>query len=714
MTRLIDRRVAALLSRMAHSTYSGLLSHELVDHGELARETYRVEELAQVKAVVVRGVALGMVRGREGGEFVPVDCIVAEEALHLLRYLGRCEGASPLRPQGLVHAHGATPRQLTQRAEAAQLRVGHAHILLVILRDLPTSAQGTQLCGRGCLHHGPQGRVAQVISTPVQEALQVRLRHAADGVHVRRGAVVLGHVSAQRLIHVGRAEDEEEALPAAAPGHELCQQVAVHHPQSRLYVLEGHIFRPGPSLGSKARLAWGERGEDLERTLHHRIDDGGHVVAAHLRGQRPRAVPRLCARVGRSHVASGEHQLGDLGCGRGQPGRLRAADAAQVGKHARVRPRGAVQRGRPRRTSRGDRLEQGLAHAAHNARSRARVRAPGQCEEVARCPGPAEVVPQPARGAVGDLLLGRVHEGRERRRGQHGRGRAPRRAQREIGNADTRYCSCSSCLVGPRCEGGPGRAHGLEVHRGGHHLHVAQGELRALRHNVAVNRHERAAVVVAPSAVTALLVGVDVAPTSLGSGRAEEGHALVQLAQLVVGARAVGDDLHAVQSKGDVGRVGGEELLASLAPKARVRQRECSEADGRGALATSGGAHHCGEGEVLDAAREAPRREPAALTVVAIVGEVELGANEQHARVEAEHAAVVAHALVQDGHAKIAEQVARGAGAQEVREGLPRVQQRVLLEEVVFAPVARDLELRAKAVARPKLARTSNRFFNAR
>ena len=58
----------------------------------LPRPVHVVQERAQVEAVVVGRVALRVVRRRERGHLVPVDGVVGEESLHLVRHLRRCKG----------------------------------------------------------------------------------------------------------------------------------------------------------------------------------------------------------------------------------------------------------------------------------------------------------------------------------------------------------------------------------------------------------------------------------------------------------------------------------------------------------------------------------------------------------------------------------------------------------------------------------------------
>lgn len=61
--------------------------HLLLDAAGLPGPATAVEEGAQVEAVVVGAVALGMVGGRKRGHLVPVGRVLAEEAHHFLGHL---------------------------------------------------------------------------------------------------------------------------------------------------------------------------------------------------------------------------------------------------------------------------------------------------------------------------------------------------------------------------------------------------------------------------------------------------------------------------------------------------------------------------------------------------------------------------------------------------------------------------------------------------
>jgi hypothetical protein len=89
-------------------------------------------------------------------------------------------GHTPVPPQdqeAAEHGYGATARQHAQAAVDAQLLVAHPHVLLVRLGSHPLP-DGLQLCRGGSAVYLVQGRVPQVIPSPLQEPPQVLL---ADG-----------------------------------------------------------------------------------------------------------------------------------------------------------------------------------------------------------------------------------------------------------------------------------------------------------------------------------------------------------------------------------------------------------------------------------------------------------------------------------------------------------------------------------------------------
>lgn len=56
----------------------------LIDGGKLPAPGCIVQELSEVKPIVVRRVALGMIGGRQCRHLVPIDGIAAEEVFNLL------------------------------------------------------------------------------------------------------------------------------------------------------------------------------------------------------------------------------------------------------------------------------------------------------------------------------------------------------------------------------------------------------------------------------------------------------------------------------------------------------------------------------------------------------------------------------------------------------------------------------------------------------
>jgi hypothetical protein len=157
--------------------------------------------------------------------------------------------------------------------------------------------------------------------------------------------------------------------------------------------------------------------------------------------------------------------------------------------------------------------------------------------------------------------------------------------------------------------------HGANVDRGGDDLDLVERELGAARENLAVQHDHARPVVVEALAVAPLLVGVEVQAAALHRRLLDELDAAVELAQLVVAPRGVGDDLDTVQRHPDVRRVGGEELLAQLdADREAVGRLDRRVAKGHGLLPRDL-LDEVGEVVLLRLARLAPRREVAKLAL---------------------------------------------------------------------------------------------------
>ena len=153
------------------------------------------------------------------------------------------------------------------------------------------------------------------------------------------------------------------------------------------------------------------------------------------------------------------------------------------------------------------------------------------------------------------------------------------------------------------------------------HLDLREPKLRALRHEPAVDGDARAAVVVEAPAVAAPLVRVQVHAARLGGRRGDQLEARVELAQLVVAAAAVGDDLDAGEREVDVRRARREELLARLGGEQRVAQPQRAVAERRGALAGQV-CERRRQREVLERPAVLPGGEVALLSVVVEGGSV--------------------------------------------------------------------------------------------
>lgn len=192
------------------------------------------------------------------------------------------------------------------------------------------------------------------------------------------------------------------------------------------------------------------------------------------------------------------------------------------------------------------------------------------------------------------------------------------------------------------------------------------------------------------------LVRVEVDAAVLARGLLDQSDALVQLAQRVVASTTIGKDLDAVEAHVDVGAVGGEELLARLG----------------GQTGVDGGQHDIADGDVaaalvlldvrrqvvlLDVAGAVPGGEEAHLAKVAVVGEVDLGAQAQDLAVEHDGARIVAAVAVQHRQADVDDDAVEVRVREDGEERVPRVLVHLGLEEVVQAAVAGDLELRADA-----------------
>mmetsp|Transcript_86554 Transcript_86554/g.242414 ORF Transcript_86554/g.242414 Transcript_86554/m.242414 type:complete len:219 (-) Transcript_86554:99-755(-) len=166
--------------------------------------------------------------------------------------------------------------------------------------------------------------------------------------------------------------------------------------------------------------------------------------------------------------------------------------------------------------------------------------------------------------------------------------------------------------------------------------------------------------------------------------------------------RTVRNDLDAVQRQLDVWRVWRKELFASLRRQTSVQRRDREDAEGHLHLARN----------LLDFTWQVvllelteargrgvgvPWGEPAHLPVVPIVGQEHLRPDAIDLPAISPHAAVIWHVPMHDWHADVAQDPLRMASAQKLGEAVPSVLESVVLEKVVLAAIACDLQLRSRA-----------------
>mmetsp|Transcript_27668 Transcript_27668/g.81901 ORF Transcript_27668/g.81901 Transcript_27668/m.81901 type:complete len:286 (+) Transcript_27668:455-1312(+) len=230
-----------------------------------------VQELAVVKPVVVRRVVLRMVRRREHSCLVPVDRVVREEVLDLGKHRRWRLGAAPQPKAPREHRNRPAAVHLSQPAKDGQLVVRHAHVGLVRLRRR-ARAQWLQLRRRRRALHACKLRIAQMLRAPPQEAPQVLLADAPNGVDVCAAAVVLGHVATQALVNIGAAEHQQEARAAARPRRQLRQQERDDHADARLDVLQRQVLRGRAAINAEARRLAGNALEQRHKGVTHGVN----------------------------------------------------------------------------------------------------------------------------------------------------------------------------------------------------------------------------------------------------------------------------------------------------------------------------------------------------------------------------------------------------------------------------------------------------------
>lgn len=196
--------------------------HDLIDFRELKFPFIIIEELSQVKSVVVGAISFSMIGRSQYCHFVAVDRVEIEKAFNLIGNLFGWE-VGPVKEEPLEHAQRTAPAYLAKFAELVELVIAHTHFYLVKLLSLSVSLDiGSKLCrgfGTGNLgEHWQLEFVAKVDKGP----LEVGLIDTSDGVNISGAAIILGHVTSQTFTNIGSPQHQEEAFLVLGPWGELC------------------------------------------------------------------------------------------------------------------------------------------------------------------------------------------------------------------------------------------------------------------------------------------------------------------------------------------------------------------------------------------------------------------------------------------------------------------------------------------------------------
>uniref|UniRef100_A0A480GIX5 Glutamine-dependent NAD(+) synthetase isoform X1 n=1 Tax=Sus scrofa TaxID=9823 RepID=A0A480GIX5_PIG len=250
---------------------------------ELPRPAGVVQKRPKIEPVVVWAVALSVVRRGQRGHFVSVCGILREKPLHFVSHLPGAAGVLPQDQESAEHAVGPGLGDLPEPPVDGQLRVRHPHVLLIGLGHL-SIGQGLQLGGGRCFQDALQGGQLEALPAELDEGSQVGLADPAYGVDVGAGAVVLGQVAEEALVHVGRSEHEKSAWSAPRPEAELGKEVSHDHPHACLHVLQRQVLPAAPPVNRERRAATCHQAEDAHHRLDRWVDAEPDVVAGRRQG----------------------------------------------------------------------------------------------------------------------------------------------------------------------------------------------------------------------------------------------------------------------------------------------------------------------------------------------------------------------------------------------------------------------------------------------
>mmetsp|Transcript_21291 Transcript_21291/g.46345 ORF Transcript_21291/g.46345 Transcript_21291/m.46345 type:complete len:251 (-) Transcript_21291:49-801(-) len=233
-----------------------------------------------------------------------------------------------------------------------------------------------------------------MVSSPSHKRLEINLGNRTDRVEVGSGAVVLGVVSAQSLVHVGRPQHQKRSRFPTTPGQQLRKHVAKHHAQASLYVLQRQVFSARPAVGPKFRCLSGGDGETSDDGSDHGVDVHRQMVVADVFRQALRQVSSGLGGVLCPHVRRVQNLMSDFLSIGWDPVPWLVADTTHILQDVRVPTLGLG--------------SDELAHGTHNRRCGGGVCTPRQRKEEARETGTTEIVPEPTRRPEGDFFHGIV------------------------------------------------------------------------------------------------------------------------------------------------------------------------------------------------------------------------------------------------------------------------------------------------------------------
>lgn len=98
---------------------------------------------------------------------------------------------------------------------------------------------------------------------------------------------------------------------------------------------------------------------------------------------------------------------------------------------------------------------------------------------------------------------------------------------------------------------------------------------------------------------------------------------------------------------------------------------------------------------IFDSASMFPSGKISCFSVVAIIGKMELGPDEEYAAIKEKYSAIVTDSTMHDRHADVTDDVVGETTAENISKGFPGVIDSVLFCEMVFTAVSWNLQLRA-------------------